>query len=385
MQYPRRTYIACLLIPPTTCLSTCRQPYAPPAVTNPNRFLVVDGFINTGANAITTFNLNRTRNLGDSTVTGIPELDAQVSIVGSGGSSFPLTETIGTGFYSSAPLTLDATQQYHILITTTTGETFSSDPAPCEANPPIDSVFWEQPGDLTIYASTHDPTGSTHYYRYDYNETWQHNSQLQTIWGVANGMIYPLDSTTQKDSCWTTDTSGTILLASSAAETTDIIPAFPLLTIPNSDPRVRFIYSILVRQYALTQDAYNYWQLIRTNTQNVGTLFDVQPTQLTGNIRCTSNPAEPVIGFISATNVQQQRIFILYEQVSNWAQNQPGYGCDTVQISYDDLNPFVYNYQNPNYVPWYFITNGPLVLASPSCLDCTLLGGINVRPPYWPR
>jgi hypothetical protein len=385
MQYPRRTYIACLLIPLTTCLSTCRQPYAPPAVTNPNRFLVVDGFINTGANAITTFNLNRTRNLGDSTVTGIPELDAQVSIVGSGGSSFPLTETIGTGFYSSAPLTLDATQQYHILITTTTGETFSSDPAPCEANPPIDSVFWQQPGDLTIYASTHDPTGSTHYYRYDYNETWQHNSQLQTIWGVANGMIYPLDSTTQKDSCWTTDTSGTILLASSAAETKDIIPAFPLLTIPNSDPRVRFIYSILVRQYALTQDAYNYWQLIRTNTQNVGTLFDVQPTQLTGNIHCTSNPAEPVIGFISATNVQQQRIFILYEQVSNWAQNQPGYGCDTVQISYDDLNPFVYNYPNPNYVPWYFITNGPLVLASPSCLDCTLLGGINVRPPYWPR
>jgi hypothetical protein len=380
-----RNYIPFFALSLSAGLTTCRQPYDPPAVTNPNRFLVVDGFINTGANTITTFNLNRTRNLGDSTVTGIPELDAQVSIVGSGGAIFPLTETTGTSFYSSASLTLDATQQYHILITTTTGETFSSDPVTCEANPPIDSVFWQQPGDLTIYAGTHDPTDNTHYYRYDYNETWQHNSQLQTIWGVANGVIYPLDSTTQKDSCWTTDTSGTILLASTAAETKDIIPAFPLVTIPNSDPRVRYIYSILVRQYALTEDAYHYWELIQKTTQNVGTLFDVQPTQLTGNIHCTSNPAEPVIGFIGATNVQQQRIFILYEQVSNWAQNQPGYGCDTVQISYDDLNPFVYTYPNPNYVPWYFITNGPLVLASRSCLDCTLLGGINVRPPYWPR
>jgi hypothetical protein len=385
MQYLRRYHIACLMLLLSTALLTCREPYAPPAITNPNRFLVVDGFINAGANTITTFNLNRTRNLGDSTVTGIPELDAQISIVSSSGATYPLTETVGTGIYSSTPLTLDITQQYQLSITTTTGEKFTSDAVPCLSTPPIDSIFWRQPNDLTIYASTHDPAGATDYYRYDYNETWQHNSQLQTIWGVANGVIYAVDTATQKDSCWTTDTSSNILLASSAAETRDIINGFPLLTIPNSDPRVQFIYSILVRQYALTEGAYNYWQLIQKTTQDVGTLFDVQPTQLTGNIRCTSNPAEPVIGYLTATSVQQQRILILYEQVTNWTLNQAGFGCDTVEISYDDLNPFVYNYPNPNYAPWYYITNGPLVLASRVCLDCTLTGGTNVRPLYWPQ
>jgi hypothetical protein len=198
-------------------------------------------------------------------------------------------------------------------------------------------------------------------------------------------MIYAVDTSTQKDSCWTTDTSSNILLTSSAAETKNIITGFPLVTIPNSDPRVQFIYSILVRQYALTEDAYNYWQLIQKTTQDVGTLFDVQPTQLTGNIHCTSNPAEPVIGYLNATSVQQQRIFILYEQVSNWTQNQAGFGCDTVEISYDFYNPFAYNYPNPAYTPWYFITNGPLVLASTNCLDCTLTGGTNVRPSFWPQ
>jgi hypothetical protein len=366
-------------------LITCRQPYTPSEITNPNRFLVVDGFINTGAGAVTTFNLNRTRNLGDTTVTGIPELDAQVSIVGSGGATYPLTETVGTGLYSSAPLTLDVTQQYHISIHTARGEAFSSEAAPCLATPPMDSIFWRQPHDLTIYASTHDPTNSTHYYRYDYNETWQHNSQLQTVWGVAGGMIYQIDSTTQKDSCWTTDTSSNILLASSAAETLDVIDSFPVVTIPNSDARITFIYSILVRQYAITQDAYNYWQLIQKTTQNVGTLFDVQPTQLTGNIHCTSNPAEPAIGYISASSVQQQRIFILYENVTDWLHNSPGYGCDTTSIPVEFSDPLAYTYPDPNYAPWYFITNGPLVLASRVCLDCTLLGGTNVRPPYWPR
>lgn len=384
MQY-RRYSVSCLISLLTTGLITCRQPYNPSAIANPNHYLVVDGFINTGSGTVTILNLNRSRNLGDSTVKGVPEIDAQVSIISSNGATYPLTDSAGNGTYTTTPLSLDPTQQYHVSISTTTGETYSSDPVPCEPNPPIDSVYWRQPNDLTLYVSTHDPTDKIHYYRYDYNETWQHNSQLQSIWGVANGMIYPVDSLTQKDSCWTTDTSTNILLASSAAETQDIIAGFPLLTIPNSDQRLEVVYSILVRQYALSESAFNYWQQIRTTTQDVGTLFDVQPTQLTGNIHCTSNPAEPVIGYISATNVQQQRIFILYEYLTNWLQNQAAFGCDTVMISYDDLNPFVYSYPNPEYAPWYFITNGPLVLASKQCLDCTLLGGTNYPPPYWPR
>lgn len=190
---PNRYHIACYLLLLITGLTTCREPFAPPAITQPNRFLVVDGFINTGPNTITTFNLNRTRNLGDTTIIGIPELNAQISIVGSNGNTYPLTDTVDPGIYSSAPLTLDVTQLYHIVISTTAGEKFSSDPVPCLANPPIDSVFWRQPFDLSIYASTHDPTDNTHYYRYDYNETWEHDSQLQSVYTVVNGYLVATD------------------------------------------------------------------------------------------------------------------------------------------------------------------------------------------------
>lgn len=377
--------ITTLFIPLAACLTTCRQAYAPPAITNPNHYLVVDGFINVSPNSVTTFNLNRTRNLGDTSVQGIPELDATISIVGSGGATWPLTETTGTGIYTSAPLTLDPTQQYSISIATTTGEKYASSPVPCKVTPPIDSIFWRQPFDLTIYASTHDPTNNTRYYRYDYNETWEHDAQLQTVWGVANGVIYAQDSTNQTQRCWTTDTSTNILLTSSAAQSSDIIDSFPLVTIPNSDPRVTKVYSIIVRQYALTEDAYNYWLLIQKTTQDVGTLFDIQPTQLIGNITCTSNPSEPVIGFITATTVQQQRILIAESSLNDWEHNQAGIvGCDTTSIPQNAPNPLVWNYPNPNYAPWYFITNGPLVLASAVCLNCLLLGGTNMRPPFMP-
>src|ERR1700722_1616359 len=101
-------YFFVLLLTPG--LAACRQAYSPPAITAANNYFVVDGFINIGANTVTTFNLNRSRNLGDSTVTGIPELSAVASIVSSSGASYPLTDTANTRIYSSAPLNLDITQ-----------------------------------------------------------------------------------------------------------------------------------------------------------------------------------------------------------------------------------------------------------------------------------
>lgn len=367
-------------------LTACRQPYMPAALAQPNRYLVVDGFINTSRGTVTSFNLNRTRNLDDSTVIGIPELNARFSVISSGGNVYPLNDLNRSGLYTSAPLTLDVTQQYHIAITTSDGEQYTSDPAPCKFSPPFDSVFWRQPLDidLDVYVSTHDPSDNTRYYRYDYIETWEHDSQLQSPYVVVNGMLVAADSTNQTTRCWTTDTSATILLANSSALTSDIINGFVINIIPNSDPRIDIDYSILVRQYALTEEAYNYWQLIRNTSQNVGTLFDVQPTQLTGNIHCTTNPAEPVIGYISATNVQQQRTYIFESDLRNWTHNEPGHTCDTMTIPVNFANPFAYNYPDTNWAPYYFSTDTSLVLASRVCLNCELLGGTTIRPPFMP-
>jgi hypothetical protein len=196
--------------------------------------------------------------------------------------------------------------------------------------------------------------------------------------------MYAVDSSNQKHRCWTTDTSANILLANSAALHQDIIDSFNLITLPDGDQKITKVYSILVRQYALTEDAYNFWLLIQKTTQDVGTLFDIQPTQLTGNIHCTSNPAVPVIGYISACTAQQQRIYIAESSLHNWIHNQAGFvGCDTVSIPFSFANPFAYNYPDTNFAPYYF-DGSALVLASSVCLNCLLLGGTNIRPPFMP-
>jgi hypothetical protein len=372
---------ACLV----TGIAACRQAYTPPAITAANHYLVVDGFINMGASAVTTFNLNRTRGLNDSTTAGIPELGAQIAIVSSSGTSYPLTDTANTGIYSSTALNLNIAQQYSISITTSNGEKYSSDPVTGKITPPIDSLYWQQPGNLNIYLNTHDPANNTRYYRFDYAATYQHNAPLQSVWIAVNGMLQATDSTNQKYSCWTTTASTNILIATSSALASDIINQFPVTTIPQYDSRLWIGYDILVHEYALTEDAYNYWMLIEQTSQNVGTLFDVQPTQLIGNIHCLTNPNEPVIGFISGYTVQQQRLFISNGQLSNWSPPGPYTGgCDTVTIAANPTNALIYTNTDTLLAPWYFDLNGNLVLASRYCLDCTIDGGTSIQPSFWP-
>jgi hypothetical protein len=376
-----RKYI--LAFSPIIFIATCKKIYEPAAIKANNNYLVVDGIINIGSNSITTINLNRSLNLGDTATEGIPELNAQVFIESSAGANYSLIDSANNGIYTSAALNLDINQKYSIAITTSNGHKYSSDFVECKQTPPIDSLYWQQPADFTVYLNSHDPNNKTLYYRWDYTETWEHDAQLQTVWGVKNGLIFPADSTTQKSNCWTTANSTNILLGASANLSKDVISHAPITTIINGDAKLYDKYSILVRQYALTMDAYNYWLLIQETSQSLGTLFDLQPSQLNGNIHSSTDPNEPVIGFVSASSIQQKRIFIYYTNLSNWQDNPIIYTCDTLQIPVNQTDYRIYNYPDTLYAPWYFITNGPLVLASKICLDCTLFGGTNVKPSYW--
>ena len=379
------THIAFFLLWTAIGVAGCKQAYQPPAITAPNRYLVVDGIINIGPKSVTSLRLTRTQNLGADTTAGFPELNALVSIVDNHGAVYPLSDTAGAGVYTSIPLTLDNTHQYTIDITTSDGRKYASEAVICKPTPPIDSLYYEQPNDLTVYVNTHDPANSTRYYRYQYAETWEHDAEIQTPWTVVNGMIVAQDSTNQKNRCWTTATSTNVVLCNSARLSQDLINACPITSIPYGDPKITIRYSIIVSQFALTEDAYNYWLLIQKTSDAVGTLFDLQPTQLIGNYHCLTDPSEPVIGYLSASTVQEQRIFIYNTNLNNWGHNGLVYGCDSISIPVNPQNPLIYNYQDTFYMPWYFDSqNGTLVLGSRFCMDCTLFGGTNIKPSFWP-
>jgi hypothetical protein len=370
----------------------CTKPYTPAAISSPNTYLVVEGNINTGTDS-TIIQLSHTTNIS-SGVTSAPVLNATVAIQDNQNGTYNLTGE-GNGAYSTGLITLDPTRTYRINITTSDGKNYVSDYVPATLPPPIDSIgFIIKSNGIQLYVNTHDPNNNTHYYRWDYIETWEFHAKYQSDY-VSNGdSIINRPPAQQIYKCWTNDLSNNIELGSSAKLTQDVIYQNPLVFIPSTSEKLEDRYSILLKQYAMTAAGYNYYTLLKQNTEELGSIFDAQPSTLTGNIHCTTNSALQVIGYITAGTVQEKRIYINNGQLpENWAATYP-YDCGQDSALYDDprTKPAGQNTVIPlltipnNYVPTEAITQHNAIIgyqySDRDCADCSLRGA-TTPPSFW--
>lgn len=383
---------------------SCKKLYAPFVVSTPSSYLVVEGLIAAGGDS-TIINLSRTVQLSKLNTTK-PEIGAKVTVDDQNGISYPLLQA-DSGRYVASPLSLDNSHKYRLNIVTTDGQTYVSDYEPVKITPPIDTVTYRFTTDaLNIFANTHDPSNSTHYYRWAYTETYIYKSLIeadyiydptQLIDTLASVLRTPAQ---QVHTCYVTINSSSILLNSSASLSQDVIANAPITQIGCTSEKLFNRYSILIKQYALTQDAYNFFTLEKRNTEQIGTIFDQQPSNVKGNIHCTSNQLLTAIGFISVSSVSRKRIFIDHAQVPNWyllsscELEPPTCSSDTSYCwSKDFPHP-------PNEITaGIYLLRGPIkkgkcfkqtidgynvAIANYNCADCRIhLGGKTGKPAFW--
>jgi hypothetical protein len=361
--------------------ATCKESYIPPVISTGNSYLVVEGFINNGADT-TRINLTHTFKLADTAVV-VPELHAQVFVEGKSGGAYPLAEQ-GKGLYIAPGLSLSPAQQYRLHIRTNAGKEYASDFVDLKASPPIDSINWVSDNKgFQLYVNTHDPQNASRYYRWDIAETWEFHAVYQSILKYENGLILPRFPDTIY-TCWQNNIPSTILLASSAKLAQDVIYRFPLTLLPPNSWKISVRYSLLLKQYVLTPEAYNFWQQLQKNSEQVGSIFSAQPSEARGNIHNLADSSEQVIGYISAGTMRQQRIFITPYDIPDWRLSFYSDGCEEQNIPQDSLK--------------YFLEDGgalPLEVASnvggyfrywisgKYCADCTQVG-TNKKPYFWP-
>lgn len=393
----RSAYI--LLSIATVIWYSCKKPYNPNPVTTTINYLVVEGEINTTDSTI--IKLSRTVPLS-AKIGSAPEFGASVSIISSTGSNYSLFET-GKGFYKSPVLNLDPSAKYALRIITTEGKTYQSDFVAAKNSPPIDSVYYKvanssNPG-LHIFADTHDPSNNTRYYRWDFNDTYLYHSAFYSglyLSQIPKDTVLTRDPANQIYQCWRSDTSTNILINSSAKLVKDVISQNEIYFIPSTSEQIGDRYSILVRQYALTPEAFNYFQELKKNTEQLGSIFDAQPSELPGNIHCITNPSEPVLGYITAGSTSVKRVFIDNRYLPGWLPVTPYTSCklDT------DLFAQPVGFTIQNYVQTFIYSSMEMPVSTivssppappkilgytasiPTCVDCTLRGS-NIRPSFW--
>lgn len=373
-----RNYI--LIIGVAVLLGTsCRKPYSPTIVAANNNYLVVEGVINPGSDS-TMIKLSRTVKLSSKTKTN-PEIGAIVTLESDQNEVYTLAES-GDGNYSAPGLNLDKSRTYRLRIQTGNNERYLSDFVPVKITPPIDSIGFTLDlvnNSVQIYANAHDPLNNTRYYRWDYEETWRFQAKYISMFITNFSAIVPRLPSQNITLCFAGDTSSDVVINNSAKLQHDIMYQSPIAQIPSTSEKIEMRYSILVRQYALTSEAYDFWDRLRKNTEQLGSIFDAQPSEITGNIHCISNPSLPAVGYVSICTVPSKRIFINKWQLpDNWLPTYP-YNCELDTATGSTEYGILYN---PDIDVVIGSTPHGYTYSSPQCVDCTIRG-TKKQPAFW--
>nr|WP_294795470.1 DUF4249 domain-containing protein [uncultured Mucilaginibacter sp.] len=368
----------------------CKEKYVPQIKdVNPN-YLVVDGFINTGADS-TIFRLSRTFKLESKAVMAV-ERAAIVAIESDAGGSYLLYELPAKpGVYAVPPLNLDQSKKYRLRIRTKDNREYLSDFVESKVSPPVTLTHDFRHGNLNIYSNTNDATGKSRYYNYTYTETWQYRAPQHSIYKVENHKLvqrrYPEDDIYD---CYHQSTSSKVNIATTTTLAEDRLADNLIVDILPSSQKVRIEYSVLVKQSVLTKAGFEFLETLAKNTERVGSIFDSQPSLLSGNIRCTTNPAEVVIGFISAGTTTEKRILLVANQFPfDFIGPVPDPYCvkHTDSLTTGKIKPVLLDPTTTDLIPIDFNLTVDTLLATKihECVDCRLQGGTTKMPSYWIR
>jgi hypothetical protein len=168
--------------------------------------------------------------------------------------------------------------------------TFSTEAMANNSNTPVFSVFAE-----TTLPQTLEPI----YLRWQAEETYLWNR----IWLPCTGLCPP-----PPPNCFISDMiepNRINLFDGSGTNTKSTTFTLGRRQVDNS-----FIstFYVTVRQLSINREAYEYWQKIKIVVNNQGSLFDIPPAPVYGNISNIENPEEKVLGYFEVAKIKISRI-----------------------------------------------------------------------------
>jgi hypothetical protein len=369
-----------ILIITLAVMYSCIEPFSPPEVNSDQNYLVVDGFLNVGQDT-SVIELRRTQNINQM-ATSAGETGATVSAETEAGEKYLFAEGRG-GAYKLPPRLFNRSVKYRLRIKTKSGKEYLSDYVAVSVTPPIDSLTSRfDPGQdaMVFYVNAHDAQNKTQFYRWKFEETWEYRAAYFSTLEVVNKKIV----TREKDinQCWGSMRSGSILLGTTVKLSSDIIKDLPLFKVPVSTNKLFIKYSVLVKQYGLTRPAFEYWTSLSKTTQGTGSLFDPQPSQVTGNIQSTTDSNDLVFGFFSAATEETKRLTIT-PRLGNYPRCADP---DTFDIVCRPLSDRQCALETTALLMSYGGIRSEYILgAPPSCIDCRVQGGTTERPAFWDK
>jgi hypothetical protein len=365
-------------------LFSCREPYDPEIPQQIASVLVVEGYLDTEG-IESELKINRTVPL-DATTAFAPESGASVNLYSDSGSAFSLTEK-KPGIYVIAR-NLPENANYRLEIVLRGGERFESTPIRPIITPEIiDAGFVRDQEGVEVYVNTQGNEVADDFL-WTYEETWIFRPRIRTnyIYDPATKNVRDRTPAEQISLCFKSEQNPDILLETSSRFQNQVVFRKTIAEIPVGDERIQERYSILISQKAIDATAVKFWETLKRNTKDIGSIFSPLPSQISGNIKAVGNSGIPVIGQISMGVIKQRRIYINLSDVSPWGYTNPIFiGC---VVGEEPVRSPAYQsaFASGAVVPASELMEGTTIVGyyptDRRCADCTLYAYRTV-PDFW--
>ncbi len=335
------------------------------------------------------------------------ENNATVQVLG-GGNTYSFMESSPGVYVSQQAFAAAAGTPYQLKITTQDGRSYSSDERELTQVTQIDQLvakritndFGEE--GVAILVDSFDPTGNSANYRYQYEETYKIIAPFWFPMGLETIPIgvspYPcavkvIPDVKSKETCFTTDFSNAIIQTNTSDLDEDRVSDFRVRFIRRDNYIISHRYSILVRQFVQSNEAFTFYKTLNEFSENDSFFSQTQPGFLEGNILSDSSDGEKVLGYFDVASVQEERLFFNYDDLFP-GEDLPPY-ADPCQISSPplvspslpprcilsamveaDVVRLIGNNDNPGQL------EGPYEVVPTICGDCLEIGNVEV-PEFW--
>ena len=320
----------------------------------------------------------------------VPVSNCMVTILDNKGNMFSLVE-YKPGLYHvwMGQENLSPGTSYKVMVVTPGREILVSGSDTMPTGPKLDSVYYlikDVPTSdpeislriMQFYVDLNAQGSYSQFYKWEVEETWEYHAahRLEYYYDGTFHQVEPPDYS--KKVCWSGGLVKNIFTISTKNLSQNTYKQYPLHSIDGHTSRLGILYSILVRQLALSEGAYNYWEQLRINSNEQGGLYEKQPLAIKGNMVNKSNPEKNVLGYFYTSSVSVRRYF--YHDIIGIDLDFSD-GCVEKSLGRGGFEAY-FRWQYPIY---YYYPAGSVKILNTGCIDCRLMGGTIVKPDFWPK
>lgn len=384
----RNILIHIMILMVTAAVSSCVYPFEPELDKSAGRNLVIEGDLLIGSYSY--IRLGYMSYLDEDVAEW--DVKAEVRAEDEKGNMY-IGKRVDSNLYLISLNLADPSSRFRLYVVLDDGREYASEWAEARRAPVVDEITHElyAPTNQVRFNITLHSDDGEQYFRWFFDEDWEYESLYNaTYWydldiedPEDNGRMIKYGEREGTHYCWMNQQSTGLYFTTTRDLESDKVQEKNFYRVAAQSQKMSSLYSMNVRVESTTEDCFDYWKNVRTNSENLGDLFSPIPSEMRGNIYNLSDPDEIVLGYVNVSTIAEKRVFV--------DNNETGYYIKKTYIPEEDwmievpTSEWRRYYLYKQYLPVSKGEGSIFYWAPKRCVDCRLQGGTKNRPVFWPN